>query len=685
MVLGAVSCISIVYFYILQRNFSKNHREFTIALNSLQDNHRELSYLILQNSISVYGNQDQIAKDTNYLLVDYETLSQSHILNSSKYKKIQKDLLILKEHLKNNSQNVEEFLMLSAGIKNSLLFLTRHVENGIALKHNRENIFFSASKILKHFNDAIRMQDLDYLKNGNFLLPTDTTNQKIKDYATSFNAHSSFLIKKYPEFIQITKQVLSSNIDTSINKIRTSFFTISRNDFAALDMFALILFTVFSSSLLGTIFLLFLYIKENKKLLETKESLEHSLSYDLLTNLYNRRMLEKKLKSSIAPHLLLLDIDEFKHINDIYGNAIGNLLLQKMARFIQVKLSDIPDISLYRLSADEFGVLFDDTQEVVALSIAHMLEKEIAKHIFTIDDLELNVLVSISSNNVSPILENADLALKLLKKDYTKRVLAYQENLNLKKSAQENFETVALIRDALAEDRIIPYFQPIINLKTSKIEKYEALVRLQMKNGTILSPFRFLEVSKKTPYYREITKVIIEKTLATLKEYPSLRFSINISMIDILDEEIVKIFLSHLRENMPDSSRLDIELLESENIQNIEKVKHFIGEVKKFGSQILLDDFGSGYSNFAYFSDLDIDMIKIDGSIISEITTSERKLHMLKSIYQFSKGMHMINIAEFVETREMALLLKEVGVKYAQGYYFSQPLAKPLDYTDVSI
>ncbi|MEA2092037.1 MAG: EAL domain-containing protein, partial [Campylobacterota bacterium] len=114
-------------------------------------------------------------------------------------------------------------------------------------------------------------------------------------------------------------------------------------------------------------------------------------------------------------------------------------------------------------------------------------------------------------------------------------------------------------------------------------------------------------------------------------------------------------------------------------------VQKFITKLKTYGSKILIDDFGTGYSNFSYFSDLDIDIVKIDGSIVSEIETNERKLHMLTSIHKFSNGMDMKNVAEFVETKEVAILLREIGVEYAQGYYFSPPLPKPLDSDEVSI
>ena len=244
-------------------------------------------------------------------------------------------------------------------------------------------------------------------------------------------------------------------------------------------------------------------------------------------------------------------------------------------------------------------------------------------------------------------------------------------------------KTIDQIKTAIKNDKITPFFQPIINLKTSKIEKYEALVRLKLEDDTLLPPYKFLDISKKSSLYHHITKAMIEKTLEMAKEFPQYRFSINISMIDIVDTKLTKMLFETLSKNPDAASSLDIELLESENMQDLKVVQDFITKLHSFGSKILIDDFGTGYSNFSYFSSLDVDLVKIDGSIVSEIETNERKLHMLKSIHKFSDGMNMKNVAEFVETKEVASLLKEIGVEYAQGYYFSPPLERPLQSSEV--
>jgi len=675
LLIGIISSIAIIYFYLLQREFTKNHREFLISTNKLKHSQSRLNYLILENSVYAYLNQDEIKDKIQELLDEYKNLKKSTLLKDKTYKNIDKQVISLKEKIDSNLENIEDYLMFNAGIKNSLLFLTRHVENSEHLKVNDAKIFIHANYILKHFYDTKRIQDLIYLENDRFLLESNSKDKQVQEFIKKFNIHSTFLANHFKQYINSANYVLNNDVYDSIVSITTDFSKIALKDFKALDIFAFILFSIFILSLSFIIFLLYSYIQKN-------QALKHSLTYDQLTDLYNRKALEHKLAKISKPTILLINIDGFKNINDIYGNQIGDSLLIKIARLIE---KDLPNINIFRLGGDEFGTIFEDITEDEVLKIANNLEKTISKHNFIFDNLKLNISVSIVTNNIFPILENADLTLKLLKQNPNKRVMKYTDDLNLKKSVQENMKTVEIIKSAIADDRVIPYFQPIVNLQTSKIEKYEALVRIRLEDGTILSPFKFLEISKKSSYYHEITKIMINKTIQTAKEFPQYRFSLNISMLDILNEQLVTMLFDCFEKNKDTVSRVDIELLESEFLEDTKKVQEFIDKLHSYGSKILIDDFGSGYSNFSYFSNLEIDIVKIDGSIVSEIVNNKTKLHILKTIYQFTEGMNKTNIAEYVESREIALILKEVGIKYAQGYYFSQPLPKPLNDSKVII
>lgn len=432
-------------------------------------------------------------------------------------------------------------------------------------------------------------------------------------------------------------------------------------------------------------------VKKEKAILEelkkTNDSLMYALSHDKLTGVYNRSSLVEDIKGfQNGAILMLIDIRAFKEINDVYGNSFGNRVLVKFTSYLKDFFTPMSNTRLYRIGGDEFAVIFTNRLVDTVMQIGVKLKESLRKETFKIDNIRTNLSVKIAINSTSPLLENSDLALKAVKKDTNRHIIEYKEELSVKKEWQKNMEVITMVKSAIKEDRIVPYFQGIVNLKTMKIEKYEALVRLILPSGEVLSPYFFLDIASKTHYYYEITEIMIRKTMEVAKTYPQQRFSINFSMKDITNKYIIKILFDLFDADRERAKRIDIELLETELVAvDDSRIKDFLTKVHSYGSKVLIDDFGTGYSNFAYLSDLDVDILKIDASITKEITSDSRKLHILKTIHNFTSGMNMENVAEFVETKEVALLLQELGVEYAQGYYFSKPLPQPLENSEVTI
>lgn len=684
--IGIASLFAIIYFYMAQRKFTHEYRYFSVTLHKLDNIEDNTKSTILNNSIYTYTNQDNIAKEIKDSKKTLNQLLNSDILKRKGYNSIRTKTKKLKIDINTNNNNIEKYLMLNAGIKNSLLFLSRYIDNATKLKKQDKFLYIKANKIVQLYLNTRHMQDIDYLYKKDYLLHSNSKDKDTQDFIHYFNLHSNFLMRSYPPFIKKTQTILHNDVIQKIKIITKEFSNITINDFKEFDRFALLIFLTFIISFTLIIILFANYVKNNLRLLKLTNSLEYSLKYDRLTNLRNRYSFEKDLRFIKNPHLLLLNINAFKNINDIYGNDMGNILLIQFANYLKKIVTNTPHKKIYRLGGDDFGILFDNIQKDYALEICHSINETISTHDFIIDDNKIiNMTVSISSNNTEPILENADIALKEIKKHSLQHIIEYDDELHLKSDIKNNMQMLDEIKNALKDNRIVPYFQPIVNIKTSKVEKYEALVRLIKKDGEVLSPYYFLDISKKTPYYHEITKTMIQKTVEVAKQFPQYRFSINISMMDILNDELTDMLFKVFDNNKDTVSRIDIELLESENLEDMNIVKNFIDRLHTYGSKILIDDFGSGYSNFAYFSSLDIDLVKIDGSIVSEITTNKRKLHMLKSIYNFSKGMGMLNVAEFVETKESVTLLKETGVTYIQGYYFSPPIPMPLEKSSIKL
>ena len=206
---------------------------------------------------------------------------------------------------------------------------------------------------------------------------------------------------------------------------------------------------------------------------------------------------------------------------------------------------------------------------------------------------------------------------------------------------------------------------------TKKIEKYEALVRLKQDNE-IISPFMFLEISKKTNLYPEISYVMLEKTLSFFCD-KAFTCTLNIELENIKDKKFCSLLWEAIAKyNMQD--RLTLELVESEGIEKFEEIKDFLASARSFGCKLAIDDFGTGYSNFNYLVQLNADYIKLDGSIIKEINnpTSGAK-NIISAIVLFAQGQGMKTVAEFVSSKEIFDSVCEIGIDYSQGYFISEP------------
>jgi len=236
---------------------------------------------------------------------------------------------------------------------------------------------------------------------------------------------------------------------------------------------------------------------------------------------------------------------------------------------------------------------------------------------------------------------------------------------------EQNLKWTKRIKDAIQNDKIISLYQPIVDCQTQKIVKYESLMRMIDDNGEFISPAFFLDLAKKNKLYHELTKIVINKTFDLFENIPSM-VSINLSVDDILDPEIVSLIMDKLNTSNI-GHKVSFEIIESEGIENFEKVVEFINEVKKFDCKISIDDFGTGYSNFEYLMKLKVDFIKIDASMIKNIDSNEESAMITETIVDFAKKLGIKTVGEFVYSKSVFDKVVEVGVDYAQGYYFGEP------------
>jgi EAL domain-containing protein (putative c-di-GMP-specific phosphodiesterase class I) len=267
-------------------------------------------------------------------------------------------------------------------------------------------------------------------------------------------------------------------------------------------------------------------------------------------------------------------------------------------------------------------------------------------------------------------LSHADIALRQAEKEGD--IVIYRNDARSAKERSTRLQYQDMIKRALQEDRFVPYYQPIIDNKTKKIMKYEALARLILPDGKVISPGLFLPIAKETKMYNSITKMIIRKTLDNFR-YSECSISMNLSIDDIKDR-LTREFLIEQIGQFPEPKRLVFELLESEGIGSYEDVQEFFAELKHYGCKVAIDDFGSGYSNFEHLAKLNIDYIKIDGSLILGIEDTLISQVIVEMLSNFATKMGIKTIAEFVSKESISLKVNDMGIDESQGFLYGQPV-----------
>ncbi|MDD5118330.1 MAG: EAL domain-containing protein [Sulfuricurvum sp.] len=392
---------------------------------------------------------------------------------------------------------------------------------------------------------------------------------------------------------------------------------------------------------------------------------------DPLSGLKNRTALLGDLESGEDEiTLILLNIDRFSTINDYFGYEIGDGLLKAFG----MRLELISEHNyLYRISGDEFALIcitrpFDETLRDYVIEQINKLEN--FKYSISGHEISVNISAGIAHAPYTDVYNLAHMALKEAKEQREKLII-FNDNTALSEKTRNNIWIFDKIKSAIDDDRIVPYFQGIVDNQTRQIVKYESLIRLIEPDGTVLSPFWFLEHAKKTKLYDKLTRIMIAKTFAVFEKV-EYEFSLNLTVNDIISDE-TRSYIYKMVELSSASKRLVFEIVESEGIVNYEEVIDFIRHVKQFGCKIAIDDFGTGYSNFSYLSKLDVDYIKIDGSLIKNINHDKDHLLTVESILFFARKKGIETIAEFVEDEAIFSTLMNLGVEYSQGYLFSTP------------
>ena len=404
-------------------------------------------------------------------------------------------------------------------------------------------------------------------------------------------------------------------------------------------------------------------------LIHKSVELEKSLREDFLTKEGNRFKLLEDIKKSKKPSLALLDVNRFGEINDFYGYEVGDEVLRIISKEFRKFIGN--KYSLYRIYSDEFAILADNEDREHFIKFIKLITDWISSTPLLIKGKEIYIQMaySLSFEEKDNLKKTANIIKRYAK--VNKDIHVYDKKLEIEKIYEKNIMWTNKLKKAFESDSIIPYYQAIYNLKTDKIEKYEALVRLIDEDGIAISPYFFLDIAKKSKQYLKLTKQVVKKSFEYFKD-KDYEFSINLTFEDIKSKNISSFVIEMIKEyNI--ASRVVFEIVESEGIEDFTQVNNFIDTVRTLGCKIAIDDFGSGYSNFEYLIKLNADYIKIDGSLIKDILINKSNEEIVVTIVDFARRQGFKTIAEFVSNKEIFNKVKELGIDYVQGYYISEP------------
>lgn len=421
--------------------------------------------------------------------------------------------------------------------------------------------------------------------------------------------------------------------------------------------------------------LLFALYQENQAhknlLLKSRHDVVQRYFTDPLTNLPNLYKLRDDTLESSEVTLIVFAVDNFKLVNDFYGFVVGDFLLEQLSLTLS---SHAQEGTLYRLSGSEFILKIDRYIDYYELkSIMEQLTERLSHLSYQYNAIRIYLdltLAAVAGHKIDHIFSKASMTLQHAK-NMQLHYAIYEDHMRFEDAYETNLKISLNIRNAVKNSGVVPYFQPIIDNKTNKIVKYEALARLIDQEGTILGPKAFIPIAKKMKVYAHVTQTILLKSLETFKDSP-FDVSINLCLDDIVNEEMYA-FIFETLAKFREPKRVIFELIESEHIQDYHVVTRFINEVRRYGARIAIDEFGGRFSNFIYLTKTTVDYLKIDGGLIEAIEEDPSVRITIESIVAFAKKLSIKTIAVHVHSSTVLAKVQALGIDFSQGYHIDEP------------
>ncbi len=429
--------------------------------------------------------------------------------------------------------------------------------------------------------------------------------------------------------------------------------------------------TLIQLFLLGSFFFLIYFAYQYYKL-------RKSILHDPVTSMYTKVYLQEffDVEQVDRYNAMLIDIDEFKQINEKYGHEAGDTVLKLFSKKMLTLLPKKGHI--IRLWGTEFLIIVEKESTDLE-EFAKKLFTSLTENRYLVDNETISLTLSMSAIVIPEETESIQTIQRILDEKLLEIKSRGKNGLGIVGNISDDeikYKNLDYIKEALEEERLTCLYQPIFNTKTKKIIKYEALVRLVAKEDSqkLISPFYFLDTIKGTTQYIKMSKLVLKEVFHVLHKYPEVEISLNVDLDDLYNADMMKLITKQLYRYRSLANRVTFEILESQEIKDYDEVALIFQQLKAFGSKIAIDDFGSGYANYVYLIKLDIDILKIDGSIIQELLNApERTKIMLNSIKNLAEMYRYKVVAEFVSSKEIYDMVSQLDIAYSQGYYLGEP------------
>jgi diguanylate cyclase (GGDEF)-like protein/PAS domain S-box-containing protein len=420
------------------------------------------------------------------------------------------------------------------------------------------------------------------------------------------------------------------------------------------------------------------------------EEVSHLAHHDILTDLPNRLLLKDRINQAIAAAhrnhtkvgVLFLDLDGFKNINDSLGHAVGDNVLQSVAKQLVscVRSSD----TVSRQGGDEFVVLLSEIKQPLdaAITAAKILTAVTASHSFDHQDHTLTASIGLSTypedgQDAEILLKSADTAMYEGKKRGHNSYQFFKQDMNAQTIERQTTE--ADLRRALKRQEFVLHYQPKINLQSGKIAGAEALVRWHHPDRGLLSPLQFIPIAENSDLIQLIGQWVLREACRQTQDWidaglHAVPVAVNVSSSEFRTEGFLESLRGILADTRLDPRYLELELTDSVLMQHAESSASVLGALKSIGVRLAVDDFGTGYSSLSYLKRFPIDSLKIDQSFVRDITTDTDDASIVSAVITMAKSLRQCVIAKGVETEKQVTFLQAHGCDEAQGYYFSKPV-----------